>query len=116
MREMGQPGQCLSRSGLRDAFWTVAQLVTHHTVGGCNLRTGDVLGTGTLSGVLPGQEASLLELSQGGRLPVRLNNGETRSFLQDGDTVTLRGYCERLGRRRVGFGSCSATVLEAQSL
>lgn len=116
MREMGQPGQCLSRSGLRDAFWTVAQLVTHHTVGGCNLRTGDVLGTGTLSGALPGQEASLLELTQGGRLPVHLNNGQTRSFLQDGDTVTLRGYCQRSGRRRIGFGSCSAKVLPAQSL
>jgi fumarylacetoacetase len=113
MREAGIAGQCLSRSGLRDAYWTVAQLVSHHTVGGCNLRTGDLLGTGTLSGPLPGQEGSLLELSQGGRLPLRLGNGETRSFLHDGDCVTLRAFCEKPGARRIGFGGCSATVLAA---
>ena len=111
MREIGQTGQRLSRSGLRDAYWTAAQLVTHHTVGGCNLRTGDILGTGTLSGALPGQEGCLLELSQGGSLPVQLGNGETRSFLHDGDTVTLRAFCEAPGARGIGFGSCSATVM-----
>jgi fumarylacetoacetase len=113
MRDAGSAGQCLSRSGMRDAYWTAAQLLAHHTVGGCNLRTGDVLGTGTLSGPLPGQEASLLELSQGGRSPLQLANGETRCFLHDGDRVSLRGFCEKPGARRIGFGPCTATVLAA---
>jgi len=116
MREAGLPGQRLSTSNLQDAYWTLAQLVTHHTVNGCNLRTGDLLGTGTLSGPAPEQGGSLLELTQGGKLPLQLNNGETRTFLQDGDTVILRGSCSAPGARRIGFGDCRGSVLPARTL
>lgn len=116
MREAGSPGQRLSTSGLQDAYWTLAQLVTHHTVNGCNLRTGDLLGTGTLSGPAPEQGGSLLELTQGGKVPLTLSNGETRTFLQDGDTVILRGSCSAPGARRIGFGECRGSVLAARTL
>jgi fumarylacetoacetase len=114
MRAAGSAGQCLSRSNMRDAYWTLAQLVAHHTVNGCNLRSGDVLGTGTLSGPLPEQGGSLLELTQGGKQPLTLANGEKRTFLQDGDAVILRGTCQREGARRIGFGECRGTVLAAR--
>ena len=113
MRAQGQDAQRLSTSNLRDAYWTVAQLLAHHSSGGCNLRTGDVLGTGTLSGPLPEQGGSLLELTRSGQRPLELTNGESRRFLEDGDTVTLRACCERLGARRIGFGACHASVLPA---
>ena len=115
MRERGDRGVRLSTSSFRDAYWTLAQLVAHHTVNGCNLGTGDLLGTGTLSGPEPSQGGSLLELSRGGQQPVPLGNGEQRTFLADGDTVILRGYCERPGARRIGFGECRATVLPARA-
>jgi fumarylacetoacetase len=83
-------------------------------VGGCNLRTGDLLGTGTLSGPGPGQGGSLLELTEGGRKPIVLADGEQRLFLEDGDTVILRGFCQRPGARRIGFGPCHGTVLPAR--
>ncbi len=113
MRAEGTAPTRLSQSSLRDSYWTVAQLVTHHTVNGCNLRTGDLLGTGTLSGPAAEQGGSLLELTAAGQKPLRLPNGETRTFLEDGDTVILRGACEREGFRRIGFGECRATVLPA---
>ncbi|HXF44574.1 MAG TPA: fumarylacetoacetase, partial [Burkholderiaceae bacterium] len=106
--------QRLTRSSLRDAYWTVAQLVAHHTVNGCNLRPGDLLGSGTISGPTPDQGGSLLELTAGGKRPLQLPNGETRTFLEDGDTVILRAYCERPGFRRIGFGDCAGTVLPAR--
>ena len=115
MRQAGHAGDCLSRSNYRDSYWTAAQLVAHHTVNGCNLATGDLFGSGTLSGPLPEQGGSLLELSGGGKRPLKLSNGEQRTFLEDGDTVVLRGHCERAGFRRIGFGTCSATVLPARS-
>ena len=115
MAASGHAGDCLSTSNYQDAYWTVAQLVTHHTVNGCNLRTGDLLGTGTLSGPKPEQGGSLLELSNGGKTPITLSNGEQRSFLEDGDTVMLRGYCQRDGFKRIGFGQCSGTVLAARA-
>jgi fumarylacetoacetase len=106
----------LSRGNARDAmYWTVAQLVTHHTVNGCNLRPGDLFGSGTLSGPLPAQAGSLIELTQGGKAPVQLPGGESRTFLQDGDTVMLRAYCERSGAARIGFGSCVGTVQAARA-
>jgi fumarylacetoacetase len=111
MREAGHGGDRLSTANYRDAYWTLAQLVAHHTVNGCNLRCGDLFGTGTLSGPLPEQGGSLLELSQGGKRALVLSHGETRSFLEDGDTVILRGYCQRAGFRRIGFGECRGTVL-----
>ncbi|TXT34460.1 MAG: fumarylacetoacetase [Comamonadaceae bacterium] len=114
MREVGHAGVQLTRCNYRDAYWTLAQLVVHHTVNGCNLRSGDLLGTGTLSGPLPEQGGSLLELSRGGKQPLVLPQGETRSFLSDGDTVILRGYCQAEGFRRIGFGECRGTVLSAR--
>jgi fumarylacetoacetase len=113
MKERGQAPVRLSESNFKDAYWTVAQMLAHHTVNGCNLRPGDVLGTGTLSGPLPEQGGSLLELSGGGWKPVILPGGETRSFLLDGDTVSLRAACNRPGTRRLGFGLCEATVQPA---
>ena len=106
----------MSRSNFTDAYWTAAQLVAHHTVNGCNLRTGDLLGTGTLSGPLPDQAGSLLELSGGGKQTLQLSNGQARTFLDDGDAVTLRGRCTRAGLRSIGFGACSATVAPAAGL
>ena len=114
MRAAGLPAQRLMQSNFRDAYWTLAQLVAHHTVNGCNLQPGDLLGTGTISGPAPGQGGSLLELSQGGKVPLALANGETRTFLQDGDTVILRAFCERAGARRIGFGDCAGTLLAAR--
>ena len=114
MRAAGHPGERLSRSNFRDAYWTLAQLVAHHTVNGCNLQSGDLFGSGTLSGPVADQGGSLLELSQGGQRPMQLSNGQTRSFLEDGDCVILRGHCQRAGFRRIGFGDCAGTVLPAR--
>ena len=111
MRQAGHAGVCISKSNYRDAYWTVAQLVAHHTVNGCNLRAGDLFGSGTLSGPLPEQGGSLMELSAGGKKPLVLPNGEQRAWLEDGDTLTLRGYCAGEGFRRIGFGACAGTVL-----
>lgn len=114
MCEAGQAAVRLTQSNARDAaYWTPAQLVAHHSSGGCNLQPGDLFGSGTLSGPGPDQAGSLLELTQGGRQPIALPNGETRTFLADGDTLILRGWCEREGSRRIGFGSCCGTVLQA---
>jgi fumarylacetoacetase len=113
MREAGVAATRLMQSNFRDAYWTVAQMLAHHTVNGCNLRAGDLFGSGTQSGSLPGEGGSLLELSQGGKQALVLPNGESRTFLQDGDTVILRGRCERDGYRGIGFGDCAGTVLPA---
>ncbi len=114
MRDSGHAGDLLSRSNFTDAYWTVAQLVAHHTVNGCNLASGDLLGTGTLSGAAAGQAGSLLELTNGGKTPLRLSNGEARTWLEDGDSVILRASCDRDGARRIGFGECRGTVLAAR--
>ena len=116
MQAAGHADDCVSISNYRDAYWTVAQLVAHHTVGGCNLRTGDLLGTGTLSGPGVRQGGSMMELGAGGQQPLLLSNGELRAWLQDGGTVTLRGYCQQPGFRRIGFGDCSGTVLAVKQL
>ncbi|HOM15059.1 MAG TPA: fumarylacetoacetate hydrolase family protein, partial [Rubrivivax sp.] len=115
MRQAGEPAVRLTRANAREAaYWTPAQLVVHHAVGGCNLQPGDLLGSGTLSGPGPNQSGSLLELTLGGKKPLRLPNGEERSFLADGDTLSLRGWCEREGARRIGFGECAGTVTAAR--
>jgi fumarylacetoacetase len=113
MREAGVPPQRLMSSSFRDSYWTLAQLVAHHTVNGCNLQAGDLLGSGTQSGPDPSQGGSLLELTLGGKQPLKLKNGETRAFLEDGDTVILRAHCAREGFRRIGFGECRGTVVPA---
>jgi fumarylacetoacetase len=91
-------------------YWTVAQLLTHHSSNGCNLRPGDLLGSGTVSG--PGQSTRgcLLELARRGAEPVQLGGGESRSFLADGDEVIFRGRCEREGAARIGFGECRGEI------
>ena len=113
MRASGAAPQQLSRTNFRHSYWSVAQMVAHHTVNGCNLEPGDLLGTGTQSGPGPGEAGSLLELTEGGKRPIRLGSGETRTFLEDGDRVILRGWSERPGCTRIGFGEASATVLPA---
>jgi fumarylacetoacetase len=113
MRAQGGGPFSLSRSNYRDAYWTIAQLVAHHSVNGCNLAPGDLLGTGTLSGPRPDQAGSLLELTAGGKQPVKLRNGEQRTFLEDGDAIVMRGWCAREGRARIGFGDVVAQVLPA---
>ncbi len=115
MRAAGEPPQRLSHSSFRDSWWTVAQMLTHHAVNGCNLQPGDLFGSGTQSGSAAQEAGSLLELTVGGREPLTLADGEQRTFLEDGDRVTLRGWCEREGCARVGFGTCSATVLPARA-
>ena len=111
MRETGQPAVRLSRGSLREMYWTFAQLLTHHTVNGCNLRPGDLLASGTISGVGRDSVGSLLEMTRRGAEPVELPDGERRGFLEDGDEVILRGYCERAGAVRIGFGECRGVVV-----
>jgi len=116
MRAHGLPAQRLSHSSFRDSWWTVAQMLAHHTVNGCNLEPGDLLGSGTQSGAAPAAAGSLLELTAGGKQPLALEGGESRTFLEDGDRVILRGWCEREGFRRIGFGEAAATVAPAVPL
>ena len=115
MRTRGQPPQRLAQSNYRHAYWTLAQLVAHHTVNGCNLRSGDLIGTGTQSGPDPESAGSLLELTQGGRRPLTLADGSSRSFLEDGDAVVMRAWCAREGAPRIGFGEVVAEVLSARA-
>ena len=113
MREAGQGGECISRSNFAEAaYWTVAQLVTHHTVNGCSLGSGDLFGSGTLSGPTPEQAGSLLELSAGGKQadhPVQRR--AAHASCSTATRSSLRGHCRREGFRRIGFGHCTATVL-----
>ena len=116
MRKAGLPFERLTYSNFNEAaYWTVAQMVTHHTINGCSLRSGDLFGTGTLSGPKPEQAGSLLELTQGGKQSIALSNGEKRIFLQDGDSIALKGWCEKSGAVRIGFGECIATVIPAKA-
>ena len=113
MREEGRPPQRLSRSNFRHAYWSVAQMVAHHTVNGCNLEPGDLLGSGTQSGPAPEEAGSLLELTVGGKEPLALESGEKRMFLEDGDAVIIRGWCEKSGFARIGFGELVGRVAPA---
>jgi len=113
MRQAGQAPLLLSRGSFADMYWTIAQLVTHHASNGCNLRPGDLLASGTVSGPLPGSRGCLLELTSRGAEPLTLPSGETRGFLADGDEISLRGFCEAPGARRIGFGECRGVVVAA---
>ena len=113
MRAAGTAPTRLSTSNFKDAYWTMAQMLAHHTVGGCDLRPGDFFGSGTQSGPSKEQYGSLLELSWGGKNPVELPNGEKRAFLEDGDTLIMKAHCARAGYTRIGFGDCAGTVLPA---
>ena len=115
MRAGRQQAEVITRTSYRHAYWTMAQLIAHHTVNGCNLQAGDLMGTGTLSGPTPGEAGALLEITEGGKKTLNLASGETRTFLQDGDAVVFKGWCEKPGAARIGFGECRATVLPARS-
>jgi fumarylacetoacetase len=110
MRERGERPFVVSRSNLRDLYWTLAQMVAHHTSNGCNLRPGDLIASGTVSGPEPEGRGSLIERTWRGSEPLALPGGETRRFLEDGDEVILRGRCERAGFAPIGFGECRGVV------
>ena len=110
MRERGLPPACVSRSNLKDLYWTLAQMVAHHSSNGCNLRPGDLIASGTVSGETKESRGCLLERTWRGSEPLELPGGETRRFLEDGDEVILRGHCEREGFARIGFGECRGVV------
>jgi fumarylacetoacetase len=113
MRAAGAAPHRLSSGNFRQMYWTLAQLLTHHTSNGCNLSPGDLLGSGTVSGETKDSRGCLLELTQRGTEPLALPNGEPRGFLEDGDEVILRGYAERPGARRIGLGECRGLILPA---
>lgn len=114
MRSENAPAVRLSHSNLQNLYWTPAQMLAHHTSNGCNMRSGDLLATGTVSGPTADSLGCLLEITRRGAEPLVLPNGESRTFLEDGDEVTVRGYCEREGARRIGFGTCSGVIRAAQ--
>ncbi len=111
MREAGMEPHRLSKGPMTAMYWTAAQLVAHHTVNGCNLQPGDLLGTGTLSGPDASSFGSLMELSGGGKTPIELPNGETRTFLENGDEIIMRAHGEAEGARTIGFGECRGRVV-----
>jgi fumarylacetoacetase len=113
MKKNKIPALRMSRGNSRDAYWTAAQIVGHHSSNGCNLRPGDLLGSGTLSGLAPESAGSMMELTLAGKNPLQLPGGETRAFLADGDEVTQRGRCEREGAVAIGFGEAAGTVRPA---
>src|SRR5215470_19707595 len=113
LKSKALPPQRLSVGNARHLYWTVAQLVAHHSSGGCNLRAGDLFGTGTISAPQDGGLGSLLEISAGGRRPVELASGESRRFLEDGDTVIMRAHCAREGFATIGLGECRGTIAPA---
>jgi len=114
MRQQGIEPFRLSRASFKQMYWTLAQMVTHHSSNGCNLRPGDLLASGTVSGVEDNSQGCLLEITQRGSKPITLPTGETRTFLSNGDEVTLRGFCEKEGYARVGFGECWGKILPAE--
>lgn len=115
MRAEAVAAEKILTSNARHLYWTPAQMIAHHTINGCNLIPGDLLGTGTISGPEDHELGSLLELTVGGSRPVRLPTGESRTFLQDGDEVSFRGRCEKAGFVPIGFGPCSGKVIGGES-
>ena len=113
MRAAGTPAVRLSRARFADMYWTLAQMVAHHTSNGCDLRPGDLIASGTISGPTKDSRGCMLELTWRGTEPIELPGGETRKFLQDGDEVIMRGTCDRPGARRIGFGECRGEVVPA---
>jgi fumarylacetoacetase len=114
MRERDCSPHLVSRGNLRDLYWTFAQMFAHHTSNGCGLRPGDLLGSGTVSGPDPGARGCLLEITRGGVDPILLPDGTERTFLEDGDEVTLRGFCQSPAAVRIGFGECRGTLIAAR--
>jgi fumarylacetoacetase len=106
----GDEETTIAESNFKYMYWNMAQQLTHHTANGCNLNVGDMMASGTISGKEKGSYGSMLELSWGGKETVELNNGKTRTFIEDNDTITIRAWCEKDGIR-VGFGECSSKIL-----
>ncbi|MGB7068515.1 MAG: fumarylacetoacetase [Pyrinomonadaceae bacterium] len=104
----------LSNSNMKDLYWTIGQMLTHHASNGCNLQTGDLMATGTVSGKYKNERGCLLEMTWRGTEPIDLPSGEQRRFLEDGDEVIMKGYCERDGFRRIGFGECRGRIISAE--
>ena len=116
MRASGLPAQRVSRSKMGDLYWTLAQMFTHHTSNGCNMRSGDLFATGTISSPAPDARGCLLELTSRGAEPLKLASGETRKFLEDGDEVIMRGFCERPGSVPIGFGECRGVIVGSDAI
>ncbi|MCY1398309.1 fumarylacetoacetase [compost metagenome] len=114
MREQKLPAQRIALSNTLNMYWTVAQMVAHHTVNGCRLQPGDLFGSGTLSGEQREAAGSLMELTGGGQQPIELPGGEQRTFLEDGDEIILRARCKGDGEVSIGFGECRGKVLPAR--
>ncbi len=114
MRARGMEAYRLSKGNLKELYWSIAQMVAHHTSNGCNLRAGDLLASGTVSGAALESRGCLLEITRRGAEAVTLPSGEVRTFLEDGDEVTMRGYCEREGLPRIGLGTCVGRVEEGR--
>jgi fumarylacetoacetase len=113
-RDCGLIGDRVSSTSFKHQYWSVAQMLAHHTVNGCSVHTGDLMGTGTISGPTRQQTGSMLELTEGGTLPLSLpSTEEIRTYLEDGDAVELRGYCVKEGAARIGFGTCYGMVVPA---
>lgn len=110
MRNANEPAIEILTSNAKYLYWTPAQMVAHHTINGCNLQPGDLIGTGTISGPSAAELSSMLEFTSGGSKPITLPNGECRAFLEDGDEVTFRGRCNRPGYVPIGFGSCVGKI------
>jgi fumarylacetoacetase len=113
MRHEGVVPVRLSSVNATELYWSFAQMVTHHTSNGCNLRTGDLIASGTISGPQPGQQGCLLEMTRRGAEPVQLPTGEERSFLADGDEITFTGFCERERLPRISLGECKGMIIPA---
>ncbi|MGX1104305.1 fumarylacetoacetate hydrolase family protein [Bradyrhizobium elkanii] len=116
MRAANQPAAAILTSNAKYLYWTPAQMVAHHSINGCNLQPGDLIGTGTISGPSPAQLSSMLEFTAAGARPAVLPNGERRGFLEDGDEVTFRGRCSREGFASIGFGSCVGRIGPADAV
>jgi len=105
----------ISQSNFKYLYWTMAQQLAHQTINGCNVRAGDLMGSGTISGPTKNSYGSMLELTWGGKEPITLNDGSTRTFINDLDNVILRGYCET-SEVKIGFGKCTGQILPAFEL
>jgi fumarylacetoacetase len=114
MRNENIEPHLLSRSNTKDLYWTIGQMLAHHASNGCNLQTGDLMATGTVSGKEKHERGCMLELTWRGTEPLELPSGEQRRFLEDGDEVIMKGYCEREGFRRIGLGECRGRILPAE--
>ena len=115
IKPSGGTENVVCRSNFKHMYWSMVQQLTHHTVNGCNVRSGDMMGSGTISGPTPDSYGSMLELTWKGQNPIKMNDGTERKFINDGDTVIMRGYCKN-DQVRIGFGECKGKVLPARKL